>query len=86
MEIQILHWFESLHNPVLNPIMYGITTLGDKGLFWILMALMCLTILPKKYRKVGFTMAVALIFSVILIPFYVHYQGDIYFHLFSATE
>lgn len=66
MEIQILHWFESLHNPVLNPIMYGITALGNMGLFWILMALLCLTVLPKRYRKIGFTMAVALIFSVIL--------------------
>ena len=54
MEIQILHWFESLHNPVLNPIMYGITTLGNAGFLWILMALLCLTVLPKKYRKIGF--------------------------------
>ena len=65
MEIQILHWFESLHNPVLNPIMYGITTLGNAGFLWILMALLCLTVLPKKYRKIGFTIAAALIFSLI---------------------
>ena len=65
MEIQILHWFGSLHNPVLNPIMYGITTLGNAGFLWILMALLCLTVLPKKYRKIGFTIAAALIFSLI---------------------
>lgn len=65
MEIQILHWFESLHNPILNPVMYAITSLGDKGLFWILMAVLCMTLLPKKYRKVGFTMLIALVLSVI---------------------
>ena len=65
MEIQILHWFESLHNPVLNPVMYAITSLGDKGLFWILMAVLCMTVLPRKYRKVGFTMMIGLILSVI---------------------
>lgn len=65
MEIQILHWFESLHNPILNPIMYAITSLGDKGLFWILISLLCVTILPVRYRKVGITMMIALLLSVI---------------------
>ena len=64
MELQILHWFESLHNPFLNPIMYGITMLGEKGIFLILVALAALTVLPKKYRKVGLTMAFALIISL----------------------
>ena len=45
--------------------MYGITTLGNAGFLWILMALLCLTVLPKKYRKIGFTIAAALIFSLI---------------------
>lgn len=66
MELQILHWFESLHNPFLNPIMYGITMLGEKGIFLILVALAALTVLPKKYRKVGLTMAFALIISLIM--------------------
>ena len=66
MELQILHWFESLHNPFLNPIMYGITMLGEKGIFLILVALAALTVLPKKYRKVGLTMVFALIISLIM--------------------
>lgn len=66
MELQILHWFESLHNPVLDPIMYFFTMLGEIGIFWILLALAALTLLPKKYRKVGLTMAVALLLSVIM--------------------
>ena len=66
MEIQILHWFESLHNPITNPIMYGITSLGNGGIFWIILAAAMLLIFPKKYRKVGLSMAIALILSLIL--------------------
>lgn len=66
MELQILHWFGSIHNPVLNPIMYFFTCLGNAGIFWILLALALLTVLPKKYRKVGLTMAIALILSLIM--------------------
>lgn len=66
MELQILHWFGSIHNPVLNPIMYFFTCLGNAGIFWILLALALLTVLPKKYRKLGLTMAIALILSLIM--------------------
>ena len=65
MEIQILHWFESLHNPITNPIMYGITSLGNGGIFWIILAAAMLLIFPKKYRKVSLSMAIALILSLI---------------------
>ncbi len=65
MEIQILHWFETLHNPITNPIFYVITTLGNAGWFWIALAVLMLTVLPKKYKKVGLTMAIALILSLI---------------------
>lgn len=65
MEIQILHWFETLHNPITNPIFYVITTLGNAGWFWIVLAVLMLTVLPKKYKKAGFTMAIALILSLI---------------------
>lgn len=66
MELQILHWFESLHNPVLDPIMYFFTLLGEAGCFWILLALAALFFLPKKYRKVGLTMGIALLLSLIM--------------------
>ena len=65
MEIQILHWFETLHNPITNPIFYVITTLGNAGWFWIVLAVLMLTVLPKKYKKAGLTMAIALILSLI---------------------
>lgn len=65
-EIPILKWFATLHNPITDPIMFVITKLGDKGIIWILLGLLMLFVLPKKYRKVGLTVAVALIFSVIM--------------------
>ena len=65
MEIEILHWFETLHNPITNPIFYVITTLGNAGWFWIVLAVLMLTVLPKKYKKAGLTMAIALILSLI---------------------
>lgn len=67
MEFDILHWFAGLHNTVLNPIMYGFTMLGEAGIFWIIIALLMLIGLPKKdYRKVGITVGVALILSLIM--------------------
>lgn len=69
MELQILHWFESLHNSVLNPVMYFFTCLGEKGILWIILALLCITVFYKKYGKAGFTMALSLVFSLILCNF-----------------
>ena len=65
MEIQILHWFETLHNPITHPIFYVISTLRNPSWFWIVLAVLMLTVLPKKYKKAGLTMAIALILSLI---------------------
>lgn len=67
MELQILHWFESLHNSITDPIMYGITCLGNAGIFWILLCAAFLFIPAfKKDRKVGLSMMIALIVSLIM--------------------
>ena len=66
MELQILHWFESLQNPITNPIMYGLTLMGEFGTVWIVLAVLMLFFLPKKYRKVGLTVAIALLLSLIM--------------------
>ena len=65
MELTILHFFESLHNPILDKIMYYITMFGEKCIFWIVIGLLTLFVLPKRYRKVGLTVAIALVFSII---------------------
>ena len=67
MELQILHWFESLHNPVTDPVMYAITCLGNAGIFWILLCAAFLFIpVFKKDRKLGLSMAIGLILSLIM--------------------
>lgn len=62
-ELSVLHWFESLHNPVLDPVMKGLTFLGNAGCFWIALAVVLLFF--KRTRKIGITMAVSLVLSLI---------------------
>ncbi|MCL1832345.1 MAG: phosphatase PAP2 family protein [Oscillospiraceae bacterium] len=53
-----------MHNGVFDTLMIVITKLGDKGVAWILAAIVLM--ITKKYRKVGFTMAIALILNLLL--------------------
>lgn len=64
MEFDILYWFQSIHNGILDPIMVAFTSLGNAGMLWI--ALSIILACTKKYRKVGFTMAIGLILSLIM--------------------
>ena len=64
MELRILDWFQTWHNPALDQIMIFITRLGDAGIVWIGMAA-ALLLLPKT-RKSGLIVALALIFDLIL--------------------
>ncbi|MCR5416078.1 MAG: phosphatase PAP2 family protein [Pseudobutyrivibrio sp.] len=63
-ELDLLHWFQSIHNSFLDFIMPKITFLGDKGWFWIVLALVMMVLV--KTRKLGFQSAVALVISVFL--------------------
>ena len=54
---------ESVRNPVLDKIMIFITSLGDKGMSWILATVLLL--IPKKTRKAGMVSAVALLGSLL---------------------
>lgn len=63
MEMQILYWLQTIHNEVLDKLMVMITTLGDKGVIWIVLA--CILLVFPKTRKCGFTMAIALIIMVL---------------------
>ncbi len=62
-EIEILKKIAEMRNDILNAIMIGITSLGNAGIFWIILALVLVCI--KKTRKVGFAMAISLILSLI---------------------
>lgn len=63
-EIHILDWFQTLHSPVLDTIMVGITTLGNAGLFWLLLGIILVAI--PKTRKSGVLVLVAIIIDAIL--------------------
>ncbi len=62
---QFLIWLqENVRNDVLTPIMKLITHLGDKGIFWILLAIVLLFF--KKTRPLGIMAGIALVFSVLI--------------------
>ena len=50
-ELSVLHWFESIHNPVLNPVMKVITMLGDAGIFWIALSVIFLLSIKGNTNK-----------------------------------
>lgn len=64
-DYDILHAVnESMRNSVLDFIMPWITKLGDAGIFWIALALILL--IPKKTRRTGAAMAVAMVLGLII--------------------
>ncbi len=54
---------DTVRNPVLNPIMTVITSLGNAGIIWILLTAALL--IPKKTRKIGCMSACALLASLL---------------------
>ena len=63
-EIAILDAIQTIRNPLLDKIMISITTLGDAGIIWILLAIVLVN--NKKYRRTGIILAVALVVDLIL--------------------
>lgn len=64
MDFSILYALQHLHNAVLDPLMVGISSLGNAGWIWI--ALTAVFLILPKYRKCGIRMAIALILDLIL--------------------
>ncbi len=71
-DLPILDWIQAnWANPFLDFIMPWITLLGDAGIFWMVWA--AILVFTKKYRKIGFGMAIAmalglLVCNIILKP------------------
>ena len=63
-ELDLLHWFQSIHNPVLDFIVPKITFLGNAGWFWILIIFLLL-ILPYN-RKMGVQAFISLLITFII--------------------
>lgn len=64
MEFAILDALQKLHTPILTAVMKVITSLGDAGIIWILLALVLLLI--PKTRKTGAVVAIALVLDLLL--------------------
>ena len=59
IELKILDFIQTLHTPVLDKIMVGITRLGDAGIIWIILTAIFLVI--PKTRRTGGVMLAALV-------------------------
>ena len=63
-EFAILDWIQAnLRNPIMDLLMPAITTLGNSGLIWIILA--GILILMPKYRKVGVAVMAGLVLEVV---------------------
>lgn len=63
-EFSILYALQELHNPVLDKIMLFITSLGEDGLLWIAIGVICLFF--KKHRKMGLQLLLSMLCTYIL--------------------
>lgn len=64
-DLPILDWIRAhLACPFLDAVMPWITKFGDAGIFWILLSAVFLLI--PKYRRIGISMATALVMGLIL--------------------
>ena len=64
-DLPILEWIAAnLHCPFLDAVMPMITLLGDAGIFWIAIAVLCLFF--PKYRKMGLSMGVSLLIGLLV--------------------
>ena len=57
-EFDILYAIQNIHTPILDKIMVALSTLGNAGIFWIVLSVILL--IPKKYRKCGFQMMLSM--------------------------
>lgn len=65
-EANIILWIqENLRVGFLTPIMQAVTTLGDTGIFWIILAVILLIF--KKTRKLGLCCAAAMILDLLVV-------------------
>lgn len=63
-EFAILDYLQTLHQPFLDKVMVFISSLGNAGIIWIVLALAFICV--KKYRRFGVTMLLALLIGLII--------------------
>ena len=63
-EFDLLHWFQTLHGPLMDKIALGLTMFCEKGIGWIILIL--LVFLFAKDKRIGLTGMGAFCFSYLL--------------------
>lgn len=63
-EFDILYALQELHTPALDLVMICLSTIGNAGIIWIVIALVLLIF--KKYRRYGAQMLVAMVITFIV--------------------
>lgn len=63
-EFSILYALQEIHNPVLDKVMLFITSLGDDGILWLAIGVVCLFF--KKHRKMGLQLLLSMLCTFIL--------------------
>lgn len=63
-EFSILYALQEIHTPILDKVMLFITSLGDKGILWLTIGVICLFF--KKYRKMGLQLLISMLCTFIL--------------------
>lgn len=63
-EFDWLYALQQIHNPVLDKIMVALSTIGNAGILWIVLAVILLTM--KKTRRCGAQMALAMLLTFII--------------------
>lgn len=64
MDFEILYALNNIHTDILDKIMIGITYLGEKGIFWILVAVILL--FNAKTRKCGIFMLISMSLGLLI--------------------
>ena len=62
-ELSVLHALQDLSTPFWDKFWTVITLLGESGIFWIVLSLVLM--IPKKTRRAGFSMGIALMLGLI---------------------
>lgn len=62
-EFDLLYAIQNMHNPILDKLMVFLSTIGNGGIFWIILA--CVLMISKKYRIIGIHMAIAMAITYI---------------------
>lgn len=63
-EFEWLYALQQIHNPILDSIMVFLSTLGNAGIFWIVMAVVLVCF--RKTRRCGIQMALAMLLTFIV--------------------